>query len=89
MAQGWATLFYEYKLTLVNDLTLSPRIGLGYGQAGPMGFARALLRYDLINGIGIRVGAEYRGLGYTSAGYRAPVTFFGSSAFIYGIDFSL
>jgi hypothetical protein len=86
--QLWGSVFYEYNFNIIEKLDFSPRIGLGMGQAGAVGFGRVMLRYDLFNGIGLRAGAEYRGMGFHREGFTSPIPFYGSTSFIYGIDYS-
>lgn len=88
LGQAWGGLYYEYRYEIAEGLSFGPRAGLGYGSYGPLYYGRLQGRYELFDGVGMYLGTEFRGMHYLHI-VDSPLGFYGTAAFISGIDVTL
>ncbi|GAB5466610.1 MAG: hypothetical protein Kapaf2KO_20460 [Candidatus Kapaibacteriales bacterium] len=90
LSSYFGSAFYQYDMPVFDDFYIDNRLGVGYGQLGPMGFVRSSARYMITGGLGLRLGAEFRGMYMPGIDTRAlPNSTIGSFTLIYGLDYSL
>ncbi len=56
----WGAVFYESTVFDITNFDLGYRVGFGGSNDGPLGFGRLTAKYEIISGINLTVGGDYR-----------------------------
>ncbi|MDQ1266487.1 MAG: hypothetical protein QG635_1639, partial [Bacteroidota bacterium] len=56
----WGSAFYELNLLRLSNLTMIGRLGIGGTDAGPLGYSRLFLKYDVLKIFSLTVGGDGR-----------------------------